>query len=100
MQRMVFAGPTSFITAWMSASGGDTFHDFEDAIAVNERFPASHGSAPPNIKPLSRPFGSSAPHGFPVAGFRRPGFAPVSGSSLRYTEVRARGLLTSTRRMA
>ena len=68
MQRTVRAAPTSFMTAWMSASDGEMAHDFDAAIVVNDRLSTSHGNAPPNIRPLSRPVGSSAPNGLPVAG--------------------------------
>ena len=83
MHSTVRAAPASFITAWMSASDGDTVHDFEAAIDVNEMLPASQGNGEPNIK-LSTPVGSSAPHVLPVTGLRNAGLAPVAGSSLRY----------------
>ena len=98
MARTVRRGPTSRITAWMSASAGVICHDSDAAIAVNERLFASHGSAPPNSRPAARPppmrpssvqfaltsgnstHGSSAPHGLPVRGLSRAGLAPVAGS--------------------
>src|SRR3954452_24658927 len=97
MQSTVRSAPASCITAWIVASEGDTLHDCDAAMAVNDRLSASHGNEPPKFRPSSSPPGSSAPHGLPVIGFLRAGSAPVAGFALAYDEVTARGLVTSTR---